>query len=179
MHDFTLIELDGSFTEHEEVAQLQAMVNEVAASGPPRVLLDIKALQYVNSTGLGGLVQLFTTVQGQHGGELWLCHPSKRVDDLLAITRLRTVFHIADADTLSRLLTGKSFVAACPVCSPREWIAMLPGRAEHDCGRCGARFALLADPLADDDVLADCIRVRVPTYDDEYVELVADERGTW
>ena len=61
----------------------------------PRLALNMTAVRYIDSSGIGELVSAFTTVKGQ-GGELKLLNLTKKVHDLLQITKLYTVFDVKD-----------------------------------------------------------------------------------
>jgi anti-anti-sigma factor len=173
----TVVELDGTFTECEEVEELYQILAEIGAEGPVKLMLDLENMRYVNGTGLGGLVQLHSRTVKQYNGVLWLCHPSKPVQDLLAITKLNTVFNYGDTDQLARVFATEHYRAACPVCTPPREITVLLEQPWRDCANCGVRLTLSLTGEADEgDRMAECTRLRLPTYGGQYVELRLEGR---
>ncbi|MFZ5496521.1 MAG: STAS domain-containing protein [Verrucomicrobiota bacterium] len=78
---------EGTTTLHNAV---QTLVQEKAAV---LVALDLSEVPYIDSAGLGTLVSAYTSVTS-HGGQLVLVRPTKKIDDLLQVTKLHTVFQI-------------------------------------------------------------------------------------
>ncbi len=76
---------------------LRDKVKELAAAGSKRILLNLGEVNYIDSSGIGELVSAFTTISNQ-GGALKLLNLTKRVKDLLQITKLYTVFHVFDSE---------------------------------------------------------------------------------
>lgn len=72
-------------------------VRGILLSGPSHLVLDMQHVRYVDSAGLGDLVQAFTAVRNR-GGALKLLNVTKRLNDLLILTRLLTVFECFDAE---------------------------------------------------------------------------------
>jgi anti-sigma B factor antagonist len=70
---------------------LKDKINSLLQQGQMKVLLDLGAVSYVDSAGLGQLVHVHTTTT-HHGGKLKLLNLSKRLNDLLVVTKLATVF---------------------------------------------------------------------------------------
>jgi len=91
----TVIDLDGRITLGDESALLRDLIREKVNSGHKTLLLNLAGVNYIDSTGLGELVSGYRLVKGQ-GGELKLMNLSKRVSDLLQITKLYSVFDIHD-----------------------------------------------------------------------------------
>jgi len=71
------------------------MIRDMAAAGNKKLLLNLGEVSYIDSSGIGELVSGFTTVTN-HGGNLKLLNLTKRVKDLLQITKLYTVFEVHD-----------------------------------------------------------------------------------
>ncbi len=78
---------------------LRQAVRELLDAGRKKIALNLYEVGYIDSSGMGELVKTLTTVRG-HGGELKLVNPSKRVHDLLRLTKLSAVFPI-EADEAS------------------------------------------------------------------------------
>src|SRR5580698_9110172 len=70
-------------------------VRELLSKGQKKILLNLGDVTYIDSSGIGELVSAFTTVRNQ-GGELKLLNLTKKVHDLLQITKLYTVFDVRD-----------------------------------------------------------------------------------
>jgi anti-sigma B factor antagonist len=88
----TILSLKGRITAGETTAIREKVDQEIAA-GHLNVILDLSHVEYVDSTGLGGMVICYTTLKRQ-GGALKLVNPNKRNIELLALTKLYTVFEV-------------------------------------------------------------------------------------
>jgi len=91
----TILDLTGRITLGEGSVTLRDAVKDTVAKGSKKILLNLKDVDYIDSSGLGELVAGYTTVKNQ-GGELKLLHLTDKVHDLLQITKLYTVFDIHD-----------------------------------------------------------------------------------
>lgn len=91
----TILDLSGRITLGEGSVQLRDAVRDLLAKGQKQILLNLAEVNYIDSSGIGELVSAFTTVRNQ-GGELKLLKLTKKVHDLLQITKLYTVFDIKD-----------------------------------------------------------------------------------
>lgn len=69
------------------------MIRELVDQGHRKIIVNLYDVDYIDSSGIGELVSAYTTVRGAEG-ELKLLHLTKRVHDLLQITRLYTVFDV-------------------------------------------------------------------------------------
>lgn len=88
----TILSLKGRITAGETTAIREKVDQEIAAEHL-NVILDLSHVDYVDSTGLGGMVICYTTLK-RHGGALKLVNPNKRNIELLALTKLYTVFEV-------------------------------------------------------------------------------------
>jgi anti-sigma B factor antagonist len=91
----TILDLSGRITLGEGSVQLRDAVRDLLSKGSKNILLNLGDVNYIDSSGIGELVSAFTTVRNQ-GGELKLLNLTKKVHDLLQITKLYTVFDIKD-----------------------------------------------------------------------------------
>ncbi len=89
----TILDLSGRIVLGEGSVQLRDTIKELIAKGQKHILLNLGDVNYIDSSGLGELVSAFTTVRNA-GGELKLLSLTKKVHDLLQITKLYTVFDI-------------------------------------------------------------------------------------
>lgn len=93
--DVVVLELSGRITLGEGSSTFRDALREVANKGNKRILLDLGDVSYVDNSGIGELVSGFQFVTNR-GGQLKLLHLTKRVKDLLQITKLYTVFEVYD-----------------------------------------------------------------------------------
>lgn len=91
----TIIDLSGRITLGEGSVVLRDTIRDVVGQGNKKILLNLGDVTYIDSSGIGELVSAFTSVRNQ-GGELKLLNLTKKVHDLLQITKLYTVFDIKD-----------------------------------------------------------------------------------
>jgi anti-sigma B factor antagonist len=91
----TILDLSGRITLGEGSVTLRDAVHDVVAKGSKHILLNLENISYIDSSGIGELVSAFTSVKNS-GGELKLLNLTKKVHDLLQITKLYTVFDIWD-----------------------------------------------------------------------------------
>lgn len=91
----TVLDLSGRITLGEGSVQLRDAVRDLLAKGSKLILLNLADVNYIDSSGIGELVSAYTTVRNQ-GGELKLLNLTKKVHDLLQITKLYTVFDVKD-----------------------------------------------------------------------------------
>ncbi|HEX6505764.1 MAG TPA: STAS domain-containing protein [Terriglobales bacterium] len=94
----TIVDLSGRITLGEGSVVLRDTVRELIGKGNKKILLNLGDVNYIDSSGIGELVSAFTTVRNQ-GGELKLLNLTKKVHDLLQITKLYTVFDVKDDET--------------------------------------------------------------------------------
>ncbi|MBI4873002.1 MAG: STAS domain-containing protein [Acidobacteria bacterium] len=78
-----------------EVEAVRERVRALVAEGRPRLIFNLREVQYIDSTGLGALVMCYTAVE-KAGGGLKLLHLNRRNIELLVLTKLSTVFEIFD-----------------------------------------------------------------------------------
>ena len=91
----TVVDMSGRITLGEGSVILREAVKDLLGKGQKKILLNLSEITYIDSSGIGELVSAFTSVRNQ-GGELKLLKLTKKVHDLLQITKLYTVFDIKD-----------------------------------------------------------------------------------
>jgi anti-sigma B factor antagonist len=91
--EVAIIDFSGKITLGEGSATLRKMIRELVDGGRRKILLNLSDVDYIDSSGIGELVGAYTTVRNA-SGELKLVHLTKRVHDLIQITRLFTVFDV-------------------------------------------------------------------------------------
>ena len=101
------MDISGRIVLGEESAVLRDMVRNLLGEGHKQILLNLSAVNYIDSSGLGHLVSAFTSVR-KHEGELKLLNLTNKVHDLMQITRLFTVFDIMDDEDVAVKSFGQS-----------------------------------------------------------------------
>ena len=91
----TILDLSGKITIGEGSVQLRDAVRRLLEQGHKNLLIDLGQVDYVDSSGIGELVSCYTTTKNQ-GGHLKLLNLTKKIKDLLSITKLLTVFETFD-----------------------------------------------------------------------------------
>jgi anti-sigma B factor antagonist len=95
--DVMILDLKGKITLGEGDELLKDKVNSLINQGQKKIVLNLADVPYIDSAGLGEIVRTYTTVSRQ-GGSLKLLNLTKRITDLLSITKLLTVFETYDAE---------------------------------------------------------------------------------
>lgn len=108
--DVTVLDLKGRVTLGEGDELLKDKVNSLINQGRRKLVLNMADVPYIDSAGLGEIVRTYTTVSRQ-GGNLKLLALTKRIQDLLAITKLLTVFESFESEQEA----VKSFSASAKV----------------------------------------------------------------
>jgi anti-sigma B factor antagonist len=88
-----IVDFSGRITLGQESAVLRKTVRELVDHGQRKILLNLADVDYIDSSGIGELISAYTTVRGLNG-ELKLLQLTRRVHDILQITRLFTVFDV-------------------------------------------------------------------------------------
>ena len=96
--DITVIDMDGRITLGEGSALVRDLIRESLAKGRRKILMNLAGISYIDSTGLGELVSGYRLVKSE-GGDLKLLNLTKKINDLLQITRLYTVFDIHNQES--------------------------------------------------------------------------------
>jgi len=96
--DVTVVDAAGRITLGEGASMFRDKIRDLATGGNKKLLLNLAEISYIDSSGIGELVSGFTTVTNQ-GGVVTLLNLTKRVQDLLQITKLYTVFEVFDDET--------------------------------------------------------------------------------
>ena len=91
----TVVDVSGRITLGEGCTQLRELIRDQLSKGNKNILLNLADVTYIDSSGIGELVSGFTSV-ANGGGQLKLINLTKRVKDLLQITKLYTVFEVFD-----------------------------------------------------------------------------------
>jgi anti-sigma B factor antagonist len=103
--DIAVIDVSGKITYGDGNAALREIVHDQLGKNRKKILLNLKEVHYIDSSGMGELVRLYTTIRDQ-GGTVRLVDPSARVRDLLQMTRLNAVFQIENNEAAAVASVG-------------------------------------------------------------------------
>ncbi len=106
----TVVDISGRIELGEESAALRDLVCDLLSKGDKEILLNLGDVHYIDSSGLGSLVNAFTRVRKQ-GGELKLLNLTNKVSDLMQITKLYTVFDVMNDEAVAVKSFGQSTAA--------------------------------------------------------------------
>ena len=95
--DVMSLDVKGKLTIGDGDELLKDKINSLIQQGQKKLILNLEGVPYVDSAGLGEIVRTYTTVSRQ-GGNLKLLNLTKRIEDLLSITKLLTVFDTYESD---------------------------------------------------------------------------------
>jgi len=93
--DVHILDCSGKITLGEGTMAVRNQVRDVLKNGGKKIILNLADVNYIDSSGIGELVSSYTTVTNQ-GGKLKLLSLTKKIQELLAITKLLTVFSVYD-----------------------------------------------------------------------------------
>ena len=91
----TILDIHGRIVLGDEIGSLRDAVRALVAEGKKKIILNLAGVEYIDSSGVGELVGCYTTVRSA-GGELKLLNLTQKVNDILYVTKLYTVFDIKD-----------------------------------------------------------------------------------
>jgi anti-sigma B factor antagonist len=97
VNEVTILDLKGKITLGEGDEALKDKINSLILQNRKRILLNLEDVPYIDSAGLGEIDRTYTTVSRQ-GGQLKLVNLTKRITDLLSITKLLTVFETFETE---------------------------------------------------------------------------------
>ncbi len=95
--DVMILDVTGKLTIGDGDELLKDKINSLIQQGQKKLILNLEGVPYVDSAGLGEIVRTYTTVSRQ-GGNLKLLNLTKRIEDLLSITKLLTVFDTYESE---------------------------------------------------------------------------------
>jgi anti-sigma B factor antagonist len=94
-NNIQVLVLKGELIDKNQASDLIKNVDELLQLGKNKLVIDLSDLKYINSSGLNVLIQLLTKTR-TNGGESVIFNVSKKVNDLLIITKLNTLFKVTD-----------------------------------------------------------------------------------
>jgi anti-sigma B factor antagonist len=96
--DITILDMNGKVTIGEGSVALRTTIRKLLGEGKKKIILNLAQVGYVDSSGIGEFVSSFTAVN-KEGGTLKLLSLTQKIQDLLAITKLLTVFDVYDSES--------------------------------------------------------------------------------
>lgn len=103
--NYEILVLKGELIDKNQATDLIKKVDELLEAGKTKWIINLEELKYMNSSGLNVLIQLLTKTRTR-GGESVICHVSKKVNELLIITKLNTLFKIVDTKEEAAKILG-------------------------------------------------------------------------
>ena len=107
----TIVDISGRIVLGEEIASLRKLVSDLLNEGHKKILLNLGDVGYIDTSGVGFLVSTFASVR-KRDGELKLLNLTKKVQDVMQITKLYTVFEILDDEATAIGSFGQSAAAS-------------------------------------------------------------------
>jgi len=98
IRDIHFLDCSGKITLGRGTMTVRTAVGDILRDGGKKIVLNLADVNYIDSPGVGELVSTYTTV-AKHGGQLKLLSLTKKIREVLAITRLLTVFQVYDSET--------------------------------------------------------------------------------
>lgn len=95
--DVTVLDMSGKITIGEGSVALRTAIRRLLEEGKKRILLNLAGVSYVDSSGIGELVSSYTAIN-KEGGQLKLLNLTQKIQDLLTITKLLTVFDTYESE---------------------------------------------------------------------------------
>ena len=105
--DITILDCSGKITLGEGTMAVRNTVRDILKGDGKKIILNLEDVSYIDSSGIGELVSTYTTVTS-NGGKLVLLHLTKKIQELLAITKLLTVFQVYDTEQAALSGFGKN-----------------------------------------------------------------------
>jgi anti-sigma B factor antagonist len=95
LYGAVVLELQGKLTGGPEAEQFRTIFKDLVNGGKKNIIVNLKKVDWINSTGLGILISGYTSVR-KAGGDLVLCNVGDRIDSILYVTKLNLLFHAFD-----------------------------------------------------------------------------------
>ena len=96
-HGFVVLDLNGKLTGGPEAETFRNIFKGLIEENKKRIIVNLKKVDWINSTGLGILISGYTTVR-KAGGDLVLCNVGDRIDSILYVTKLNLLFQAFDSE---------------------------------------------------------------------------------
>jgi anti-sigma B factor antagonist len=97
VREITVLDMDGKITIGEGSVALRTAIRRLLEEGKKKILLNLAKVGYIDSSGIGELVSSYTAIN-KEGGQLKLLNLTQKLQDLLTITKLLTVFDVYESE---------------------------------------------------------------------------------
>ena len=97
--DILILRLRGRFATGQDTSYLRTKAEEIKSSGKSKVLMDFRDVSYIDSTGIGFLIGIYTSVKRAPDGQFVMTCANQRVREVLDLTRLSKVIPCYDAES--------------------------------------------------------------------------------
>ena len=171
--DVVIVDVSGRLTLGEGSVVLRNTVRDLLRKDNRKILLNLGDVSYIDSSGIGEMVSAQSSIENQ-GGTMKVLHVTKKVHDLLQITKFYTFFEVFDDEAICLSSFEYSKYCKCPSCGSLSTPPSLGRRglwSEQTCLKCNARFAVHTARKAQGRVIVENFRVQ--TYEQEYFEVVS------
>jgi anti-sigma B factor antagonist len=103
--NYAVISLSGELIEKNQATDLLKKVDELLENDKSKIAINMSALKYMNSSGLNTLIQLLTKARNK-GGDTVIYNMNKKINELLLITKLNTLFKVVESEDEALKLLG-------------------------------------------------------------------------
>jgi len=172
--EVTILDLSGPMTLGAESGHLRDAVRQLLREGSRSILLNFRDVYHIDSSGLEHLLGASVAAH-KAGGSLKLSGLTKKLHDVLHLSRLLTVFDVFETEEEALRSFGvPPMYCLCPVCKHSSQPSLLDERGcwpPQACGNCGSRFELQASRPSQDQAVVKSVRLQ--TYESEYLQIRA------
>ena len=105
-HGISSFALSGELVSKEQALKMLEAVDAGIEKGDNKILLDLSDLKYVNSSGLNVMINILTKAR-KSGGDVAICNVNKKINELLVITKLNSVFNVSDSVDKAKAVLSK------------------------------------------------------------------------
>ena len=98
-----VLRLAGRFATGQDSEYLRLRAEELKKAGCRNIIADFSKVSYIDSTGIGFLIAIYTSVRRDTGGQFVISGPNRRVRDVLDLTRLSSILRLYDDEAAARL----------------------------------------------------------------------------
>ncbi len=171
--DITVLDMDGKITIGEGSMTLRNVIGGLLEQGRDKIVLNLSGVSYIDSSGIQELTYTFVRIHQANGG-MRICHFTQKLQDLLAITKLISVFPVSESvEHAISELTAIELYIICPVygCHNSILFSDLNNRWFVSCFSCGSSIHFQSRLSSDEDKQTLINFLQFPTYDKEYIRV--------
>lgn len=100
--DVCILRLEGRFATGQDSEYLRVKSEELKKAGCLNIIADFSKVSYIDSTGIGFLIAIYTSVRRDTGGQFVVSGPNRRVRDVLDLTKLSSILKLYDSEAAAR-----------------------------------------------------------------------------